>query len=114
MVVLVEIWDYLQLQSMEKSIHVPFNTVYNKSKETIAQLGWTLEADKREKGILEASTPTSFLSWGEQIEIKLTVINQSLTKVTVISNVHSQLVSWGKDSTNETQFIQTLMNLIGR
>jgi hypothetical protein len=99
---------------MEKSIQQPFNVVYPKAKEAVARLGWTLEADNMGKGELEASTGTSLLSWGEQIEIKVTSINQSQTKVFVKSNVHSQIISWGKDDTNENEFIQTLLNLLER
>jgi hypothetical protein len=97
---------------MEKIFNRGYEVVFNGAKQAVKALDWSIKYKNSEKGLIEASSSGSFLSWGETIEIKISKVNESSTKVVVKSASTAQLFSWGTNSSNEEDFIKELKNIL--
>jgi len=93
---------------MEKTYNFGIDIVYSKCKAVLAKLEMKIESVNRTTGTIRASTPTSLLSWGEEITIKLKKVSETKTKVYVTSEATSQLISWGKNENNVLSIIEEL------
>lgn len=94
---------------MTKSFSAKKETVFKACKQVLKDLGMEINGSSLTKGKILASTSGSLLSWGEDIEIKITS-KGTHTQVYVTSDASSQLFSWGKDSANE----RNILNELGR
>lgn len=83
-------------------------SIYRAVMNSIQSLDFTLEYEDPSNGMLQARTRTSFFSWGEDIQIRITSIEQYRTKVEVRSTAHSQLISWGKNEENESELLRQI------
>lgn len=86
--------------------------VFEKSKAAVTNCGWSIANEDASLGLIECKTSASFFSWGETIQIKIEDLRVNETKVSINSEVNSQLISWGKDSQNELQFMSVLTELL--
>ncbi|MBS1635377.1 MAG: hypothetical protein JST26_05595 [Bacteroidetes bacterium] len=94
---------------MTKSFNAKKETVFRACKQVLKDLGMEINGSSLANGKILASTSGTLLSWGEDIEIKITE-KGTYTLVSVSSNASSQLFSWGKDSANE----RNILNELGR
>ena len=60
------------------------------------------------KGVISASTETSFLSWGETIDIRIKEKGEGTCTVEVKSNSKAQLFDWGTNEENEVEILDAL------
>ena len=97
---------------MEKTFNTQYSDGFNAAKKALKVLGFTLEYSDKKSGLIQASSSSSFLSWGEDIQIKISEINFEKTKIEVRSSSKAQLISWGKNSTNEEDIIQEIKNIL--
>jgi hypothetical protein len=97
---------------LEKIFNKPVDTVFDNAKIAVKKCGWTISHENRQKGQIEAKSSASLLSWGETIQIKIDSISAEKIKVVVSSSVDNQLISWGKDSQNEAQYLSILNELL--
>ncbi len=70
-----------------------------------------IEETDKERGTIIASTETSFLSWGEDVSLVFKR-NGSKTEVIIDSVSPSQLISWGKNDTNEDNIIEEMKMIL--
>ena len=96
---------------MEKKFSVNNDLVYINCIETAEQLGFSIGNENITDGIIYFKTGVSFWSFGESVEVRLTVLNKTSTKVQVES-VANALTSWGKNTENENKFLETLSQLL--
>src|ERR1700690_2706392 len=98
---------------MQRTFHKSFENVFEECKKTIQKLGMKIEYINRSKGIISASTKTSFWSWGESIDVRIKERQKGIL-VEVISNSKAQLIDWGKNEDNEIDILDKLEELIAR
>lgn len=96
---------------MEKKFSVNNDLVYINCIETAEQLGFSIGNENITDGIIYFKTGVSFWSFGESVEVRLTVLNKTSTKVQVES-VANALTTWGKNTENENKFLETLSQLL--
>jgi len=92
---------------MERTYKRRFEEVYNAAKRALRELDMNIEYENRNNGIIEATTRTSFLSWGEDIQVRISR-RSSDTHVKVKSTSKAQLLSWGKNDTNEENILKEI------
>lgn len=98
---------------MEKNFNQNFTDVFEASKKALRNLKMEIGYTDISKGIVEAATGTSLLSWGEDIQLR---VNRKAYKtcVKVKSTSKSQFISWGKNESNEKNIIAEITKIIGR
>ena len=99
---------------MEKTFNRSFDVVFKRCKEALEELELEIDSSSKAKGFIEASTGSSFLSWGEDIEISIRSISEKKTKVIVESSASAQVFSWGKNDSNESAIIEKLTELLAQ
>ena len=82
--------------------------VFKACKKVLKRLDIEIEQSSLSKGIINAKTSGSLLSWGEDIVIKIVQKAAKRTEVIVDSDASAQLFSWGKDSLNEKNILNEL------
>jgi hypothetical protein len=96
---------------MEKTFRRSYQEIYVVAKRALKNLEMHIDYFDKEEGIIEATTPTSFLSWGEDIQIRITGKGSSTT-VKVKSTSKAQIISWGKNEKNEERILDEMITLI--
>jgi hypothetical protein len=98
---------------MEKTFNHSFLEVFTQCKAALRDLDMNIDFSSKKEELIQASTKGSLLSWGEDVEIYFKSLGVNKTKVTVNSEASAQLFSWGKDSTNERNIINALIDRLG-
>ncbi|MCU7928727.1 MAG: hypothetical protein KZQ97_20135 [Candidatus Thiodiazotropha sp. (ex Dulcina madagascariensis)] len=98
----------------ERTFDAPAETLYRLSIDTVAGLGWAVSDSDPSAGLIEAGTPATMKSFGNQVTVQITASapEKSLVKVTSRSRRATRLEM---NKTNITQFYQALsQNLADR
>ena|SRR5687768_215068 len=85
---------------------------YDASLEALKKVGALNIEEKFQDGIIEASLKSSFLSWGENIYIRIIQIHSEQTKVEVESLSKAQIIDWGINSNNEYKIIEEITKIL--
>lgn len=64
---------------------------------------------KDKENIVKASIRGSIFSWGEDVFIKVTPINDNQTKVEVESSSKAQIIDWGTNDNNEHRIMSGIV-----
>jgi hypothetical protein len=96
---------------MKKLFNKNIDEVYNNCIRILKSANFTIEYKDKAKYIIEASSKVSFLSWGENIIIRLEQ-NGNHTFVNVISTSKAQMIDWGTNSKNERMIIRKLNSVL--
>jgi hypothetical protein len=90
-----------------KTFPFPSQVCFEAVKNSVLGLGWELDKIDREKGEIFASTKMNFKSFGEFIEIRVNPNSNGCT-IGITSKLSSQLIGWGKNEDNITDFFARL------
>lgn len=89
------------------------DVVFDACREVVGYVGWKTADVDRDKLTLNALTPISWKSFGDEIEIQVSNEGGS-TVVTVSSEPRFSLMNWGKDLANEGVLLEKLAQEIHR
>jgi Protein of unknown function (DUF1499) len=98
---------------MTKSYKTGFDTAYKACLAALRRLEFSIEYKNKEKGLINASTPTSLFSWGEDIDVRI-IQDQGKIVVECVSNARSQLFTWGKNEANMNNFFKELNTILSQ
>jgi len=87
--------------------------VFDACREVVGYVRWKTADVDSDKLTLNAHTPLSWKSFGDEIEIRVSDEDGS-TVVTVSSEPRFSLMNWGKDLANEGVFLEKLAQEIHR
>jgi hypothetical protein len=96
---------------MEKIFRISQRDMFEAAKIALRALQMQIQYDDIKEGVIEANTSTSWLSWGEDIQIRI-IKKASGTLVRVKSTSKAQLLSWGTNSKNEEKIIQEITQIV--
>ncbi len=88
----------------EKTFDFSKELTFEKLKEVLADAGFKICKTELEKGIIFATSPISWKSWGENIYIDLKE-SDGRTEMKFYSVCIAQIYSWGKNEANCTKFL---------
>ncbi|MEQ8624236.1 MAG: hypothetical protein RJQ00_05260 [Vicingaceae bacterium] len=94
------------------TVNTNINSLYEVAEEALINLDINIDNWSFEEGIINASTKTSLLSWGEEITIRFRKVNLNQTKVEVTSISNAQLIDWGTNSENENGIIDEFNRIL--
>jgi hypothetical protein len=77
--------------------------------KAIEELGWNIVEQSPQK--IQITTPPSFLSWGETIEISIKGESNG-THISIISEPNIQLFDWGKSEDNINLLLNVLSSVL--
>jgi hypothetical protein len=97
---------------MKRSFRHSYDQVYSACKQALKRLDLSIEYTDKASGVISASTSSTFLSWGETIDITIRRSNRNVV-VEVESNSKAQLFSWGKNDRNEEEILDEIDELLG-
>ena len=86
--------------------------VYINCLEAADQLGFTINSENLTNSVVYFKSRATIWSFGEIVEVQLSEVNNTSTNVQVNSEAKAQLFTWGKNSENETSFMQMLEQLL--
>jgi len=81
-------------------IGVPIETVYNATLEAIRALDWTVVSESDVTHYVEAKTPISLSTWGDNLTVSITEQHNHVVRVDVYSETGYQITDWGKNKQN--------------
>ncbi len=93
---------------MEIILNKPYEVVFKNCEKVLKTLKINISKSNMASGIINGVTESSIWSWGEDVELQITKINETRTRVCVESSANAQLWSWGKDSENERNILKLL------
>lgn len=99
---------------MQKTFDKKYNKVFDACHQALEAMDIEVSSSNKSKGIIHASTGSSLLSWGEEIEIKIDDISEYKTRVTVKSETQAQLISWGKNDRNKEEIISKISKYLSK
>ena len=88
----------------------PLNEVYNASVKALQESGFTL--NEKKGNVIRATYKTSIVSWGEDIEIRLSSKPEGV-EVEATSEAY-QIFDWGKSEENLSRFFANLKKQLGK
>lgn len=88
-----------------------FDRVFEAAKRALKKLDMKIEESDYNRATIIATTGTTWLSWGEDVQIQFFKENNGI-KVTVESKSSAQLISWGKNSDNEKNILNEIKNTL--
>ncbi|KAB2946263.1 MAG: hypothetical protein OIN84_02065 [Candidatus Methanoperedens sp.] len=97
------------MASANQLFQFPQPIIYDAIKKAFKELEWKIIEESKDK--INASTPITFVSWGETIEIVISS-DSNYTKVKVTSNPNFQIFDWGKSEENVKTMFDTITNLL--
>lgn len=95
---------------MHKIFNYNYDILFDKCKEVLKELDIRIDSIDKKEGLIEASTASSILSWGEEISIKFQQVGNKQIKILVKSVSSAQLIDWGKNSKNEESILNKLLH----
>jgi len=106
--------DLYQRQSVQtKEFAQDIDVVFDACRGVVRYVGWKTANVNSDKLTLNALTPISWKSFGDEIEIQVSDEGGS-TVVAVSSEPRFSLMNWGKDLANEGVFLDKLAQEIHR
>lgn len=98
---------------MIKEFDKSYNLVYIKCHEAAINLNFKITEEDITDGIILFKVGMSWTSWGEKFKIVITSVNANLTRVEIASEAafQAQLIDWGKNNENVTNFFQEVHKL---
>jgi hypothetical protein len=98
----------------------PYDKTFDSCIRAMKDLGHSITSKSKGAGTIEGETDSSILSWGENISISVKDITAVGTKflepckveVTINSKAVAQLISWGKDGSNEKSLFNKMDSLL--
>lgn len=96
---------------MRKILTYSFDKVYINCLEATKQLDYTIKKENISEGLITFKVGMSLWSWGETFTVRVTSNNSNETLVEV-GSVNNQLIDWGKNNQNITDFIELLEKLL--
>lgn len=69
---------------------------------------WQITFADKEVGIISAKTPTSFLTTGDVVSIKVRKSENNRVRVDVSAGTSRQMIDWGKNKGNIKNFYEQL------
>jgi len=97
---------------MQIELSKEFDLVYLNCIESALLLDSDITKENVDENVFFFSTKATILSWGETFKVKISEIDSSTVRVEVKSTANAQLFTWGKNNTNEKQFIETLKKIL--
>ena len=84
------------------TIEIPINKdhAYQVVTKALNELGVNVQEGNSQRGIINASTSASLLSWGENIQVTIHETDQGV-EIRVHSVSAAQLIDWGRNKENE-------------
>lgn len=99
---------------MQKTFNCGFNKAFEACKQALSDLNIDIDSSNKSDGVINASTGSSLLSWGEDIQILVDEINTNKTKVTIKSESQAQLISWGKNDKNREEIMSKISKRLSK
>lgn len=96
---------------MRKSVPYSFDKVYINCLEATKQLYYTIKKENISDGLITFKVGMSLWSWGETFTVRVTSNNSNETLVEV-GSVSNQLIDWGKNNQNISDFMELLEKLL--
>ena len=93
----------------QASFAMSLDEAYRRSAQALVILGATVTKEDAATGTIEARIPMSLTSWGENLAIQITgVDDDALVSVTSSSNWSTTLFDFGKNQQNVTRLLDWL------
>jgi len=89
-----------------------YDTVFEKAIDAVGACEWQITFADKSVGIISAKTPTSLLSWGDEVSIKVRKNDNNLIRIDVSAGTSRQMFDWGKNKGNIKKFYRKLDELI--
>ena len=89
-----------------------FDTVFFKAVDATSAMGWQITFTDKSTGVIAAKTPTNLWTWGDNVSIRLTQIENSAVKVDVSSGTPNQVIDWGRNKRNILSYYGKLDSLL--
>lgn len=99
---------------MERTFNSQYYEVYAAAKKALFNLEFKSDYSNKDSGLIQASSSSSFLSWGEEIQIRIIKINATKTKIEVRSTSKAQLIDWGKNESNEEEILDEVKKILSK
>lgn len=87
------------------------NALFGCVVQATAASEWNVQYANEETGIVSASTPTNWATWGDSVSITVTTLESSVHRVD-ISSSSQQLFDWGRNSSNINTFFANLERFV--
>lgn len=84
-----------------------YDALFNSSLSAAAALSWEITLANRESGFIQAKVPMNLRTFGNLVTIEIVRISPNNTRLKV-SSTSSQILDWGKNSSNAEEFIKKL------
>lgn len=88
------------------------SSVFEACKKALKNLEMSIQSSDEANGTIIASTGVSFLSWGEDIELRISSPSWYSHTLSVKSEASAQLISWGANEANETKIINEVSKIL--
>ncbi len=82
-----------------RSYTADYEKVFFAAVDAVTSLKWQITFTDKETGIISAKTPANFLTWGDEVSIRIRQDNDKV-RVDVSSGTNRQLIDWGKNAQN--------------
>ena len=99
---------------MQKTFNKGYDTAFDACQKALKALDIEVNSSSKSKGVIHATTGSSLLSWGENIQINIDEVGMDKTKVTVKSESQAQLISWGKNDKNTEEIMSKISKYLNR
>jgi len=76
------------------------DTAFSAAVRAVADLGWTVKFSDKQAGIITAGTPVSLWTWGDEVTLILTPVDEKTTRIEANSKTLGQIVAYGKNKRN--------------
>lgn len=100
-------------KDLQREYTEEYDEVYNQAVNTVTTLAWDLKQTEKESGLIQAETPASAFTSGDEVTIRITDGDNEKVKVDIIS-ASNQAFDWGKDEQNIRKFYEKMDELLGR
>ncbi|PWW81341.1 hypothetical protein CR164_09880 [Prosthecochloris marina] len=95
-----------------KYYNIEYVKVFAGAIEAVNAMEWQITFADKEIGIISAKTPTSLLTWGDEISIKVRKPENNRVRVDVSAGTSRQMIDWGKNRGNINNFYQQLDDIL--
>lgn len=99
---------------MQKTFNKGYDTTFDACQKALKALDIEVNSSNKSKGVIHATTSSSFLSWGEEIQIHIDEVGVNKTKVTVRSEAQAQLITWGKNDRNKEGIMSKISKYLAK
>jgi hypothetical protein len=90
----------------ETHLSTPLSEAYRRSAEALNVIGGEVKSEDTASGKIEGTISMSFVSWGENILIEVSgVDDDALVRITSSSRWRPTLVDYGKNARNVRRFL---------